>query len=215
MDSPEDIFPQMRWILVCACALAAASAATAAVMATPAQTVAGVVLRPAQVAPDVTLKRLPGGNQVAGQVTLDLCGYTFHSEALRVARLQVAYTRGATPVVSNEVVAYKPGGAASALHELRTAIANCPAGYVSSKVRGIGQLKNSITRLSVPGSLPGTVAILDRITQKLNGKTAQFDAILVFQARQDVLSAVYGYGQAELPLVRHAAAQSALNLKTL
>jgi hypothetical protein len=184
-------------------------------VATPAQTVAAVVLQPAQVAPDVTLKRLPGGNQVAGQVTLDLCGYTFHTEALRLARLQVAYTRSSIPVVSNEVVAYKSGGAASALRELRTAIAHCPAGYVSSKVPGIGQLKNSITRVSAPGTLPGTVAILDRITQKLNGKTAQFDAVLVFQDRRDVLSAVYGYGRAELPLVRHAAAQSALNLKTL
>jgi hypothetical protein len=205
----------MRGILACSFALVATSTAAAALVATPAQTVAAVVLRPAQVAPNVTLKRLPGGNQVAGQVTLDLCGYTFHTEALRVARLQVAYARGATPVVSNEVVAYKPGGAASALHELRAAIANCPGGYVTSKVRGIGQLENSITRVSAPGTLPGTVAILDRITQKLNGKTTQFDAVLVFQARRDVLSAVYGYGRAELPLVRHAAAQSALNLKRL
>ena len=205
----------MRWILAFACALAVVSTAAAALVETPAQTVARVVLRPAQVAPDVMLKRFPGGNQVAGQVTLDLCGYTFHSEALRIARLQVAYTRGATPVVSNEVVAYKPGGAAAALRELRTAIATCPAGYVASNVRGIGQLKNSITRISVPGSLPGSVAILDRITQKLNGKTARFDAILVFQARRDVLSAVYGYSQAQLALVRHSSAQSALNLKTL
>jgi hypothetical protein len=205
----------MRWILVCACALVAASAAAGAVVATPAQTVARVVLRPAQVAPDVTLKRFPGGNRIAGQVTLDLCGYTFRTEALRLARLQVAYTRGAVLVVSNEVVAYKPGGAASALRELRTAIAHCPAGYVSSKVPGTGLLKNSITRVSAPGTLPGSIAILDRITQKLNGKTTRFDAILVFQARRDVLSGVYGYGQAQLPVVRHAAAQSALNLKTL
>ena len=196
-------------------ALIVASAAAGAIAASPAQNVARVVLRAAQVAPDVTLKRFPGGNQVAGQVTLDLCGYTFRSEALRLARLQVVYTRGTIPVASNEVVAYKPGGAASALRELRTAIAHCPAGYVSSNVRGTGQLKNSITRVSAPGTLPGTIAILDRITQKLNGKTTRFDAILVFQARRDVLSGVYGYGQAQLPLVRHAATQSARNLKKL
>jgi hypothetical protein len=204
----------MRWILLLACSLVAASAAAAAV-ATPAQTVAAVVLRPAQVAPDVTLKRFPGGNQVAGQVTLDLCGYTFRTEALRLARLQVVYTRGTIPVASNEVVAYKPGGATSALRELRTAIAHCPAGYVASNVRGTGLLKNSITHIRAPGSLPGSIAILDRITQKLNGKTMRFDAILVFQARRDVLSGVYGYGQAQVPLVRHAAAASARNLKTL
>jgi hypothetical protein len=72
---------------------------------------------------------------VAGQVTLDLCGYTFHTEALRLARLQVTYTRAGAPLISNEVVAYKPGGAASALREVRAAIAHCPAGYVSSGVR--------------------------------------------------------------------------------
>jgi hypothetical protein len=206
----------MRWILVWTCsALIVASAAAGAIAASPAQNVTRVVLRAAQVAPDVTQKRFAGGNQVAGQVTLDLCGYTFRTEALRLARLQVVYTRGTIPVASNEVVAYKPDGAASALRELRTAVAHCPAGYVSSKVRGTGQLKNSITHVSAPGTLPGTIAILDRITQKLNGKTTRFDAILVFQARRDVLSGVYGYGEAQLPLVRHAAAQSARNLKKL
>jgi hypothetical protein len=205
----------MRWSLVCACALAVTGAASAAIVASPAQTVARIVLTAPQVAPDVTVKQLPGGNQVAGQVTLDLCGYPFRTEALRLARLQVAYTRGGTPLVANEVVAYKRGGAASALRELRTAIAHCPAGYVSSSVRGMGQLKNSIEHISVPGLLPGSVAIVDRITEKLNGRTLRFAAVLVFQARHDVLSGVYGYGLTQLPLVRHAAAQSAANLKTL
>jgi hypothetical protein len=209
----------MRWLLVWGCSAAvltgAAAAATGSVAASPAQKVARVVLRASQVAADVELKRFPGGNQVAGQVTLDLCGYTFRTEALRLARLQVAYARASLPLVSNEVVAYKAGGAASALRELRTAIAHCPPGYVTSRVRGTGQLKNSIRHISVPGALPGSIAILDRITQKLNGKITRFDAILVFQARHDVLSGVYGYGQAQLALTRHAAAQSARNLRRL
>jgi hypothetical protein len=206
----------MRWIPLWACsALVAASAAAGALAATPAQTVAKVVLTAAQVAPDVTLKRFPGGSQVAGQVTLDLCGYTFRSEALRLARLQVGYARAGVPVVSNEVVAYKPGGAASALRELRTAIARCPSGYVSSSVRGVGQLKNRIQHFGAAGTLPGSVAIVDHVTEKLNGKTRSYDAVLVFQARRDVLSGVYGYGATTLTLVRHAAAQSAGNLRTL
>jgi hypothetical protein len=209
----------MRRILAGACsaaiAISAVTAAGGAVLASPAQTVAGVLLTASQVAPDVSLKQLPGGNQVAGQVTLDLCGYTFHTEALRVARRQVAYMRAGVPVISNEVVAYKPGGAAGALRELRAAIAQCPAGYVSSKVKGMGQLKNTIRHIAVPGALPGSVAVVDRITEKLNGKTHQFDAILVFEARHDVLSAVYGYALAQLPLARHAATESALNLKKL
>jgi hypothetical protein len=209
----------MRWILAGACsaafAIGAVTAAGGAMLASPAQTVASVVLTPSQVAPKVSLKQLPGGNQVAGQVTLDLCGYTFHTEALRVARRQVAYMRNGAPLISNEVVAYKSGGAATALRELRTAIAACPLGYVSSKVKGMGQLKNAIRPIAVPGTLPGSIAVVDRITEKLNGQTRRFDAILVFQARHDVLSAVYGYALAQLPLARHAAAESAFNLKKL
>ena len=210
----------MRWLLACACSTvvvigAASTTAAGSILASPAQTVARIVLAPSQVAPDVTVKQLPGGNQVAGQVTLDLCAFTFRTEALRLARLQVAYARGGTPLISNEVVAYKPGGAASALRELGAAIAHCPAGYVSSSVRGMGQLKNSIEHVRAPGLLPGSIAIVDRITEKLNGKTLRFDAVLVFQARHDVLSAVYGYSLAQLQLARHAAAQSATNLKTL
>src|SRR5665213_3608239 len=205
----------LDWACSAVVVIGSASTAAGALFASPAQTVARIVLTASQVAPDVTLKQLPGGNRVAGQVTLDLCGFTFRTEALRLARLQVAYTRGGTSLISNEVVAYKPGGAAAALRELRSAIAHCPTGYVSSRVRGMGQLKNSIRHVTAPGVLPGSIAIVDRISQKLNGKTLQFDAVLVFQARRDVLSAVYGYGVAQLPLVRHAVAQSATNLKTL
>lgn len=78
----------------------------------------------------------------------------------------------------------------------------------------MGQLKNSIEHFTAPGLLPGSIAIVDRITEQQNGKTLRFAAVLVFQARHDVLSGVYGYGLAQLPLVRHAAAESAQNLKT-
>lgn len=209
----------MRWLLIWACGavvvVAAASTAAGAIFASPAQTVARVVLTPSQVAPDVRLQPFPGGAKVAGEVTLDLCGYTFRTEALRVARLQVMYARRGTPIISNEVVAYKPGGAASAMREVRAAIAQCSAGYVSSSVRGMGQLKNSIEYIRAPGLLPGSIAILDRIVQRVNGQTNRFDTIFVFQARRDVLSAVYGWGLSQMPLARRAAAQSARNLRAL
>ena len=206
----------MRWILVWACcALVAATTAAGAIVATPSETVARVVLTPAQVAPDVALQPFPGGKKVAGEVTLDLCGYTFRTEALRLARLQVMYARAGTPIISNEVVVYKPGGAASAMRELRAAIAHCPVGFAQSTVRGIGQLKNSIEHMRAPGLLPGSIAILDRIIERVNGKTRRFDTIFVFQARRNVLSAVYGWGLAQMTLTRHAAAESARNLKSL
>lgn len=210
----------MRWLLVWACSAVvvvggATSIAAGAVAASPAETVARVVLKPPQVASDVTLEAFPGGDKVAGEVTLDLCGYAFRTEAVRLARLQVVYARRGTALISNEVVAYKPGGAMSAMRELRAAIAQCPAGFAASTVPGMGQLKNSIEQIRAPGLLPGSIAFLDRIIQRLDGKTSRWDTIFVFQARRDVLSAVYGWGLAQMPLVRHAAVQAARNLKTI
>jgi hypothetical protein len=209
----------MRGILVWACSalvvIGAASTAAGATVASPKQTVARIVLAPSQVASDATLHELPGGNQVAGQVTLDLCGYRFRTESLRLARRQVAYVRRGTAVLSNEVVAYKPGGAASALREIRTAIAHCPAGFVRSTVSGVGELKNRIEPIRAPGLLAGSIAFIDHITERLNGKTRTYETTLVYQARADVLSGVYTAEQADLPLARHAAAESARNLKKL
>ena len=49
---------------------------------------------------------------MTGEVTLDFCGGKYPSESLRTARYQVEYDkRGDTFSASNEVVAYKPGGA--------------------------------------------------------------------------------------------------------
>ena len=69
--------------------------------------------------------------------------------------------------------------------------------------------------MRAPGLLPGSIAILDRIIERVNGKTRRFDTIFVFQARRNVLSAVYGWGLAQMTLTRHAAAESARNLKSL
>ncbi len=60
--------------------------------------------------------------------TLDLCGATFPSEALRVQRYQVFFLDAAHPdrqVESNEVVRYRPGGATQAYGEVRAAARLC------------------------------------------------------------------------------------------
>jgi hypothetical protein len=80
------------------------------------------------------LVRLVGyGDQVAGQVTLDLCGSTYASERLRVARRQVAITgpHGIAGSLSTEAVIYTNAAAtATAFEEMRKAAASCPAGLV-------------------------------------------------------------------------------------
>jgi hypothetical protein len=86
----------------------------------------------AAVGTPVVERLFKGGNQVAGQVTLDACNAHFASESKRVARIQVGYIAVTGPlagrqVVSNEVVRYAPGGTVAAFNELRHVARNCPA----------------------------------------------------------------------------------------
>jgi hypothetical protein len=197
-------------------ALAAAAVALAA--SSPAAKVAAVLLKPAQVGTGFKLRELAGGRQVRNQVTLDLCGYRFTSEALRLARHQVAYVKQGTTqeALSNEVVAYKPGGAARAMRELHDAIAHCPRGYVPTKVQGVGPMKNRLAPLAQHGLLPGTVAEVDHVTElRPNNTVASYVAIFVYQVRDDVLSGVYTFGAGSGPLALRAAAAAARNLRSL
>ncbi len=78
-----------------------------------------------------------GGDQVKGQVTFDLCGYRYKSEAHRVARRQVLVLDAERRFtgMSNEVVVYDSVASATrALTELRTALAHCPHTYVRDAV---------------------------------------------------------------------------------
>jgi hypothetical protein len=195
-----------------------ALAAVAGAAASPQGDVAAVLLRPAQVGASYTLREFPGGKQVRNQVTLDLCGYRFASESLRLARHQVAFgLKGhATAVLSNEVVAYRTGGADQALREVRTAIRRCPAGYVNSTVQGVGRLRNRLVAIPHPGLLPGAIAYVDHITEQLpNGTVKRYDVAFVYQARKDVLSGVYAFGLGYVRLVLHASAGAATNLRAL
>src|SRR4051794_23805620 len=95
------------------CVIVAATVPSSARSADPGQVLGQIVLRPAQVGRGYALKVFPGGREVKGQVTLDLCGFRFASESRRTRRLQVAYIRpGSQLAVSNEVVSHGAGGAA-------------------------------------------------------------------------------------------------------
>lgn len=74
---------------------------------------------------------LAGGNQVLGQVTLNLCSSSYASERLRVARRQVGVAGGN---FSTEAVIYSSSAAtATAFAEIRAAVAACPRGFVRSQ----------------------------------------------------------------------------------
>ncbi|MGO9911789.1 MAG: hypothetical protein ACLPQS_11580, partial [Acidimicrobiales bacterium] len=91
-----------------------------------------ISIRQSDLAPGLTLELIGDGDQVAGQVTLDLCSQTYQSESYRVARRQlaVAQKNGATTVISTEAVVYTNAlAAASAISEVEAAEAHCPSGY--------------------------------------------------------------------------------------
>jgi hypothetical protein len=102
-----------------------------------ANALSSLVIRQSDVsAADITVQLIPGGDQVQGETTLDLCNGTFASEALRTARIQVAAldTQG-NDLLSTEAVLYKtPVAAAQAFTELRTTAAGCPSTPVVSPV---------------------------------------------------------------------------------
>jgi hypothetical protein len=96
----------------------------------------GLVVRQRDVPTANRVQLLDGGNQVTGQVTLDLCNGTYPSEALRSARLQVVeYDGNGAGVLSTEAVLYRHGdGAAQAMREVARVAADCPGQPVVSPV---------------------------------------------------------------------------------
>jgi hypothetical protein len=199
--------------------VAAACFAAAAFAFGPEKTVNRAVLRAAEVGPGSIVRDIPHGTDVRGQVTLDVCGFAFKSEHKRVARLQVSFIRndGTGPFLSNEVVDYRHGWAKKALKELRQAIATCPKGFVKSAVPGAGLIRNRFDPIRSEKFLPGSIGVIDHITEKLphKKKALHFDSLLVYQVHGNVLSGVYSFGVAQLPIVVHAATKSAVNLKKL
>jgi len=179
--------------------------------------VSRIVLTGAQIGPGYRLIQRPDGHGVAGFVTLDLCGYTFRSEQLRVARLQVNYVRpGSAVKLSNEVVVYRPGGAAEAMREVAAAARTCPKTPVSSTVQGVGPLSYRITRLTDSRLLPGAIALRLRIGGVVRGKRLSETVVSIYQWHGNVFSGVYGYGGTTATreaIATHAAAESAANLK--
>ncbi|MDQ1708624.1 MAG: hypothetical protein QOG49_9 [Frankiaceae bacterium] len=87
-------------------------------------------LRVTDVDPPAEVGLIPGGDQVAGETTLDLCDGTFPSEARRTARRQLAAVvpGGDGVVLSTEAVLYDaPIATASAFAELKGNAASCNA----------------------------------------------------------------------------------------
>lgn len=141
-----------------------------------------IALRASEVGPGYRARVIPGGRKVKGQVTLDLCGFRYPSDALRTSRIQMVYQHPRDPLIlSNEVVRYRGNGARQAIGELEWAVAHCPKG-------------NSLSRIYDPrlGLLSVAVANHFSATQK-NGKRVRVGVVMVYMVQGNTLSAVYVY----------------------
>jgi hypothetical protein len=189
----------------------------AALAASPAPTVTKMILTPAQVGPGYVLLQRRDGFGVKNTVTLDLCGRSnYPSERLRTARLQVNYLkRGSTLGLSNEVVVYKPGGAAQAMREVIRHATTCPRTPIMSGDPTLPPLRFTITRLAAAKLLQGYLAVRVRVTGTVRGKHVDQTSYAVYQRLGNVLSGTYSFGpdtKAQLRFALHAAQQSAANL---
>ncbi len=206
----------MRTLVAVVAALALALVGTAA--AAPPD-VSKALLTPSQVGVAYLLLQRTDGHGL-GTRTLDLCGTSnYPSEKLRTARIQVDYGRnGSTLTLSNEVVAYKPGGAAQAMREVIDHATNCPHTAISPGVQGLPPLTFQITRLKAGRLLKGYLAVKVRVTGTVKGKKVDQTSYAVYQRLGNVLSGVYSNGPAtpqQMAFCLHAAEQSARNLRRL
>jgi hypothetical protein len=135
------------------------------------------------------------GDEVAGQITLDYCGYDFASEQQRVARHQVAILafHDKADWASNEVVAYDTAlSATKALNEVRDAVAECPEGvYEPSHVRGIPDLQYRVLSRGTDESLPVVDNTSTVFMVSAEGVSQPKYNVSIFQRRGRVLDAIY------------------------
>jgi hypothetical protein len=189
--------------------------ALAAVVAT-APDVTQLVLKASQVGPGyIQVKRSDGAG--LKQVTLDLCGRSgYPSEARRTARLQVDYLKSrATIGLSNEVVTYRPGGAAQAMREVIAHAASCPKHVIATGDPNVPKAKFTITRIHDSKLLKGALAVKVRVQATVGGKKFDQTSYAVYQRVGNVLSGTYSFGAntpAQFTFALHAAEQSAHNL---
>src|SRR6185437_13940155 len=125
-----------------------------------------------------TMKLIDGGDQVAGQVTLDNCGFTFSTEAHRVARREYGLVDSDDDPVglSNELVAYDTTEEATkALAEWHASSINCPSTPIKSQFADSGSLVFKVSRNDVDAA--GLPVPHDTITVEsiVDGSTTDYE----------------------------------------
>jgi hypothetical protein len=115
-----------------------------------------VGLRPTDVDPALTVALIPGGDQVTGQTTLDLCDGTYPSEAHRTARRQVvAVDENGQALLSTEAVLYdSPAALEAAFKELASNSSKCAKTGIDKdwpKTNGVERLAYDVAAVTDTG----------------------------------------------------------------
>lgn len=150
------------------------------------------------VPPEFVVSLWPNGDRVEGEVTLNMCSAEYPSEALRIARRQVAVgDRQDRLVMSTEAVAYQtPAATAQAFAELKAAQANCPKGFTPTST---GDSVRIIFGPAPDANWPAVAnverLVFDYIEMNQAGDVGR--AALVFLRRGRILLGIYVYFQAD------------------
>lgn len=168
------------------------------------------LLAPTDLGAGTLMALIPGGRSVGDQATLDFCNFTYTSEKLRTARVQVQYASGSQSA-SNEFVRYRAGGAASAYAEIQKAVSGCPSTY-----REPGGVVSQIKRVSgLTGLVSKSLAVTFASTSTGEGGVSTVWTTVVYQFDGDYFSGVYVYGTDKSRVQSLAATLSARSAKYL
>jgi hypothetical protein len=175
--------------------VAADGAAPQPVVTSPAnlQLLQRVSLQPDDLVPSAQIQPYQEATTVRGQVSLDLCGAAFASEALRIGRYQVGVFLGQEQALSVEAILYRDAASAKqALSELVRAKRLCPKSFVADGVVGQPPIEHHFNRVprvfaAVPGVQRVTLDITETDQQGNRGIT-----LSLYQRRGSIIVAMYG-----------------------
>ncbi|MBX6372157.1 MAG: hypothetical protein IRZ02_07865 [Acidothermus sp.] len=160
----------------------------------------GYLLPASAIGSGVRIVLISGGRDAVTEPTLDFCTFTYTSERDRLTRVQVRY-EGGPQAVSEEFVRYKPGGAAKAFGELRTAISRCPSSYRDGD-QTVGHIQ--VIR-NTPGLVTDSVMLVFAVSYSDLGGPFTLWTAAVYQFDGDFFAGVYVYGADPQAVQRFAA----------
>jgi len=153
---------------------------------------------------------IDGGRDAVHQATLDFCNYSYTSEKLRAARVQVEYEGANSIPVGNEFVRYRAGGTASGFAELQKAVATCPATSQSNGVTYSLVQRAAVNQALVPHQLVLSYQVFDTT----GGIGLPWQAV-AYQFDGDYFSGVYVYGASRAAALAQAERLGAISARHL